>query len=297
MEIHRRFKSVLLFLVFMAGIGEAKSQLMNHYWTLNFNSESSLLSGAVVAGDAGNTSIYYNPATISEIEAGSNLSFATGLFSWGIYSYRNALGDGIHINGVNFNVLPQFLSYSFRANNSKFSFAVTAITRLKEQMARLFASSVTCSYADGKRFAFQSVQVVDRASLWWDPKTPEQSTLWQSAIVLGEHFFQEIIESPVAVDMRALKVLKQSPMALDIYTLLTYRMSYLRKSTVIPWDGIQQQLGSDYAQTPEGLRNFKKKFIRALSMVHVVYPDANIDVTDTGLILKPSKTHVPMLIK
>jgi len=86
-------------------------------------------------------------------------------------------------------------------------------------------------------------------------------------------------------------------MALDIYTLLTYRMSYLRKSTVIPWDGIQQQLGSDYAQTPEGLRNFKKKFIRALSMVHVVYPDANIDVTDTGLILKPSKTHVPMLIK
>jgi len=141
------------------------------------------------------------------------------------------------------------------------------------------------------------LQVVDRASLWWDPKTPEQSTLWQSAIVLGEHFFQEIIESPVAVDMRALKVLKQSPMALDIYTLLTYRMSYLRKSTVIPWDGIQQQLGSDYAQTPEGLRNFKKKFIRALSMVHVVYPDANIDVTDTGLILKPSKTHVPMLIK
>ncbi|TCD46935.1 replication protein RepA [Chlorobium sp. N1] len=171
------------------------------------------------------------------------------------------------------------------------------ITRLKEQMARLFASSVTCSYADGKRFAFQSVQVVDRASLWWDPKTPEQSTLWQSAIVLGEHFFKEIIESPVAVDMRALKVLKQSPMALDIYTLLTYRMSYLRKSTAIPWDGMQQQLGSDYAQTPEGLRNFKKKFIKALSMVHVVYPDANIDVTETGLILKPSKTHVPMLIK
>ncbi len=171
------------------------------------------------------------------------------------------------------------------------------ITRLKEQMARLFASSVTCSYADGKRFAFQSVQVVDRAALWWDPKTPEQSTLWQSAIILGEHFFKEIIESPVAVDMRALKVLKQSPMALDIYTLLTYRMSYLRKSTVIPWEGMQQQLGSDYAQTPEGLRNFKKKFIKALSMVHVVYPDANINITETGLILKPSKTHVQMLTK
>jgi hypothetical protein len=112
----------------------AKSQLMNHYWTMNFNSESSLLSGAVVAGDAGNASIYFNPANISEIKKGSNLSFAASLFSWGIYSYRNALGDDIHMTGINFNVIPQFLSYSFRSNDSKLSFAVTAITRLKESI-------------------------------------------------------------------------------------------------------------------------------------------------------------------
>ena len=169
------------------------------------------------------------------------------------------------------------------------------ITRLKDQMARLFSSSVTCSYADGRRFALQSVKVVDKAALWWDPKTPEQSTLWQSVIVLGEHFFNEIMESPVAVDMRALKILKQSPMALDIYTFLTYRMSYLRKSTVIPWESLQNQLGSDYAKTPEGLRNFKKKFLRQLAMVRVVYPDVNISPSDNGLLLKPSKTHVKML--
>jgi hypothetical protein len=169
------------------------------------------------------------------------------------------------------------------------------ITRLKDQMARLFSSSVTCSYADGRRFALQSVKVVDKAALWWDPKTPEQSTLWQSMIVLGEQFFNEIMESPVAVDMRALKVLKQSPMALDIYTFLTYRMSYLRKSTVIPWESLQNQLGSDYAKTPEGLRNFKKKFLRQLAMVRVVYPDVNISPSDNGLLLKPSKTHVKML--
>ena len=162
-------------------------------------------------------------------------------------------------------------------------------------MARLFSSSVTCSYADGRRFALQSVKVVDKAALWWDPKTPEQSTLWQSVIVLGEHFFNEIMESPVAVDMRALKILKQSPMALDIYTFLTYRMSYLRKSTVIPWESLQNQLGSDYAKTPEGLRNFKKKFLRQLAMVRVVYPDVNISPSDNGLLLKPSKTHVKML--
>ena len=111
----------------------ANAQLMNHYWALNFNSQSSLLSGAVVAGDGGNASIYYNPSTISEIKTGSNLSFAASLLTWGVYYFNNALGNGIDIYNVSFNVQPQFMSYSYRPKNSKFSFAFSAITRLKEQ--------------------------------------------------------------------------------------------------------------------------------------------------------------------
>ena len=106
---------------------------MNHYWSLNFNSQSSLLSGAVVAGDGGNTSIYFNPSTISEIKTGANLSFAASLFTWGVYYFKNALGDDINMNNVSFNVQPQFLSYSYRRKDSKFAFAITALTRMKER--------------------------------------------------------------------------------------------------------------------------------------------------------------------
>jgi len=106
---------------------------MNHYWSLNFNSQSSLLSGAVVAGDAGNTSIYFNPATISEIKNGANLSFAAALFTWGVYHYTDALGDGINTTNISFNVQPQFLSYSYRPRNSRFAFAISALTRMKEK--------------------------------------------------------------------------------------------------------------------------------------------------------------------
>lgn len=106
---------------------------MNHYWSLNFNSQSSLLSGAVVAGDAGNTSIYFNPSTISEIKNGSNLSFAASLFTWGIYHFTDALGTDINMTNVSFNVQPQFLSYSYRPKNSKFAFAISALTRMKER--------------------------------------------------------------------------------------------------------------------------------------------------------------------
>lgn len=52
-----------------------------NHWSGNFNEESSLISGAVVGGDARAASIFYNPAGISEIEP-SNLSVNASLFSF-----------------------------------------------------------------------------------------------------------------------------------------------------------------------------------------------------------------------
>jgi len=124
-----------IFLLFIAIITTSVShgQLLNHYWSQNFNSQSSLLSGAVVAGDGGNTSIYFNPATISEIKQGANLSFAATLFTWGVYYFDNALGNNSDMTNISFNVQPQFLSYSYRRKDSKFAFAFTALTRTKER--------------------------------------------------------------------------------------------------------------------------------------------------------------------
>jgi len=133
----------LISLLFSSIPGVVSAQVMNHYWSLNFNSQSSLLSGAVVAGDAGNTSIYYNPATIAEIKNGSNLSFAASLFTWGVYYFKDALGNGIDLSTVSFNVQPQFMSFSYRPANSKFAFAVTAVTRMKEKF--------DISYYDSRR--------------------------------------------------------------------------------------------------------------------------------------------------
>ena len=102
------------------------------------------------------------------------------------------------------------------------------VTRLREQMKRLFASSVTCTYDGGSSFAVENISVVDSARLWWDPKQPEQAALWESTLTLGERFFDEVSQRPVPIDMRALRALRRSPTALDIYCWLTYRMSYLR---------------------------------------------------------------------
>ena len=97
------------------------------------------------------------------------------------------------------------------------------ITRLKNQTRRLFASTVSASYEDASKVADIGYRLADESALWWDAKSPEQAGLWRSSVTLSEKFFNEVIDRPVPIDMRAMKALKRSPMALDIYTWLTYR--------------------------------------------------------------------------
>ena len=112
-------------------------------------------------------------------------------------------------------------------------------------------------------------------------------------ITLSEPFYDELTQHPVPVDKRALKALRKSPLALDIYCWLTYRMSYLRRSTEIPWAALQVQFGADYATDGAGLRNFKKAFLKRLGAVCLVYPEAEVEDGTYGLILRPSPTHIP----
>ncbi len=163
-----------------------------------------------------------------------------------------------------------------------------SITRLKDQTRRLFSSSITAIYEKGAGFAVINQTVTDRAALWWDAKAPEQAGLWRSTVTLSENFFNEVIDRPVPIDMRAIKALKKSPMALDIYTWLTYRASYLKRPTVIPWASLALQFGSDYSR----LRDFKQAFIDELKKVVLVYGRVQIEATELGLVVKPSLTHI-----
>lgn len=51
------------------------------------------------------------------------------------------------------------------------------------------------------------------------------------------------------------------------------------------------QFGSNY-ETPRAMLDFKKEFLKALKAVQLVYPRANIELADNGVILLPSPPHV-----
>ena len=166
------------------------------------------------------------------------------------------------------------------------------ITRLKKQTESLFCSTISCRYADETSAQGAGFNIAKDYALWWTPKSPEQLPLWKSTVTLSTDFFNEIIERPVPIDMVALKTLKRSPMALDIYFWLTYRMSYLSRDTVIPWPLLQGQFGAAYAQTTRGLYDFRLNFLKQLQKVHSIYKAAKVGEVENGLLLKPSPPHV-----
>jgi len=124
-----------------------------------------------------------------------------------------------------------------------------------------------------------------------DGLDPEQAALWSSTVVLSERFFAEIVAHPVPVDMRALRALKRSPLALDIYAWLTYRNSCLKQPVTIPWPALAAQFGSGYAE----VRFFRRAFLVELHKVITVYSAVRLDVAEAGVTLKPSPPHVPRL--
>jgi len=172
-----------------------------------------------------------------------------------------------------------------------------SIPRLKNQMERLFTSTISCTYdttsqSDINESADTGFRVAYSYHLWWGKNTsPEQATLWESTVTLTKEFFEEIISRPVPIDMRALKALKGSPMRLDIYTWLTYRLSYLKGRIAIPWGALEKQFGCNFERTLD----FKKIFQMHLKQVLMLYPEAKVEATSESLILKPSPPHIPFL--
>lgn len=127
--------------------------------------------------------------------------------------------------------------------------------------------------------------IIER-SQFWQPKGVERTG--EYFIEFSPYFFNEICNRPVPIDFNTMLRLK-SPMAMDLYTFLTYRVSYLRgKNVLISWQGLSQQFGPEYQRVSD----FRRNFLDALKRVHICYPQLNFEVLPQGLLLKPSPTHI-----
>ena len=163
-------------------------------------------------------------------------------------------------------------------------------TRLRNQMDRLFHSHVQLIYEDEQHKASVSSQVADRTDRWWNPKRPNEPSLWDSKVLLSEAFFNEIISHPVPLDMNTLKALKRCALGLDLYLWLTYRTFALRAPLRLTWRHLYRQFGTDPAKASEKfiVRNFRQNVLRELKKIKLAWTGLNYSTAPGVLILHPS---------
>ena len=157
-------------------------------------------------------------------------------------------------------------------------------------MKRLFGCTVTMVYEERAGFARVSSLVADKHEFWWNERKPDQPSLWESKIYLGEQFFNEIISHPVPIDMNTLTALKRSSLGLDLYLWLVYRTFTLRAPTPLTWRLLYSQFGAHPAKASDKrtVDNFRTKCLRELKKIKIAWPELNYTTAKGVLILHPS---------
>ena len=168
-------------------------------------------------------------------------------------------------------------------------------TRLRNQMKRLFRCQVSLIYANDRGETSVSSLIADRTEFWWNERKPNERTLWESKIELGEKFFQEIIRHPVPIDMNILKAMKRSSLGLDWYLWLNYRTFTLKRPLRLSWKQLYHQFGADPAKAGDKntVNRFRTHALRELKKIKAAWPDLNYATAKGVLILSPSTTAIP----
>jgi Plasmid encoded RepA protein len=126
---------------------------------------------------------------------------------------------------------------------------------------------------------------VEEARLWWDS---EEGVGQGSSLVLSSVLYDSILERSAPLSTAAIRQLRKSPMDLDVYAWLAHRLFQLTRPSLISWAQLSGQFGHDYGE----LRYFRRFFCDSLKRVMKVYPEAQLKLSQTGIMLLPSRPHI-----
>ena len=163
------------------------------------------------------------------------------------------------------------------------------INTIKDQLARLAASSVTLGLIhDGEAITINS-RVVSAFNLWF-PKDDRQRVLWPSVVRLSHEYFESLTKHAVPLHDRALSALSGSAMALDVYAWLAQRLHRIKwgQRVFVPWAALKAQFGWHY----DRMDKFKAVFRQTVRDVHSQYRAADIELDRRGMTLRHSPPPV-----
>src|SRR3546814_17693312 len=102
---------------------------------------------------------------------------------------------------------------------------------------------------------------------------------------MSEAFYSQLIDHAVPLNEVAIRELKGTPTALDLYTYLAYRLPRIGsdKGQVISWDQLAKHLGNEADS-----KRFRQTVRETMQIVSAVYPNANVDLSGRKVVLHQS---------
>ncbi len=151
-------------------------------------------------------------------------------------------------------------------------------TMAKAQLDRLCTTTFVTTYRS--KYGGHKLDVADQ---WLE------STRGGLIVELSERFYAQATQSAVPLDPVILRRIRRSPLAIDIYGWLTYRMATVQEPTAIPWASLERQFGSEYKEP----RQFRWKFRESLQRVASAWPgELGVEAQERRVVLTPSPPSV-----
>ena len=159
-------------------------------------------------------------------------------------------------------------------------------TLVRQQLDRLLACEWMIRWdgedANGdKEFGIKEIKLTTEYT-----GTDAKSGSFMREIVLTEGFFDHLRQHAVPLNEHAIRQLRDSPTALDLYTWLAYRLPRIgRRPATLSW----QQLAVHFGNDGHNIRKFRQTVRDAWErQVSAVYPEARADFDSTIIRLHPS---------
>ena len=155
---------------------------------------------------------------------------------------------------------------------------------MREQVDRLLACEWQIRWdgtdAGDNAFAVRDVKISNEYA-----GTLDRNGSFAREIRMSEAFYSHLVDHAVPLNEVAIRELKGTPTALDLYTYLAYRLPRIssERGQTISWDQLAKHLGNE-ADT----KRFRQTVRDTMQLVSAVYPNANVDFSGRKVVLHPS---------
>lgn len=167
----------------------------------------------------------------------------------------------------------------------KKSGAAAVLRQLQRLAAANFSVQDAKTNEEMSFFAVKNARFIDNIELWFSKKKKDQPMIFESRLKISQDLFESLKKAAVPLDWEIIVQLRKSPLALDLYALLSYESARAQKAgrgRFIPWAALTEQMGAEYATVKE----FARKARNELSKIKKVYTELSLGKRQGGIEIK-----------